>query len=312
MLFAVVAVALVAILVFWLREPGEPPADDRDTAADDADYVAQMRDQHADDSPEPSPAVEPPPLMPVEHEPVSYGSVNGSDFVGYLARPKDVETPLPALVIHHEWWGLNDNIKSMADQLAAHGYVVLATDFYDGQVYETPENAGNAMNAALNDKARLAANIYAAYDFAKSTGASSIGTLGWCFGGSMAFQNVLLVPEGLAAAVIYYGHVGGNVEQLEPIQSPVLAFFGGQDPSIPLESVQRFREHMQSLGKPVNVHVYDDAGHAFANPSGKNYRKEAAEDAWARTLAFLGEHMKPAEPESTEAAPAPVSDDGAE
>lgn len=305
LLLAAAIVVVIAIIVLWPgKDQDEPPATDGSAAADR--YAEEMGRQHQDDAPQASEAATQPPIAAVEHETVSYGSVNGKDFVGYLARPAGVEGALPALVMYHEWWGLNDNIRAMADRLAARGYLVLAADFYDGKVYDTPTGAQQAMNAALNDKARLAANIYAAFDYIQSKGAPQIGVIGWCFGGSMAFQNVLLTPAGLDAAVIYYGQVGGDAEKLAPIQSPILAFFGGKDESIRPEAIQSFERIMHDLDKSLEIQVYADAGHGFANPSGKAYRKKAADDAWARTLAFLEAHMSPA---GDEAATIPAAAD---
>ena len=309
LLLAAAIVVVIAIIGLWPgKDQDEPPAADGSAAADS--YVEAMGRQHEGDTPQASEAAKQPPTAAVEHETVSYGSVNGEDFNGYLAHPAGVEGALPALVMYHEWWGLNDNIRAMADRLAAHGYLVLAADFYDGKVYDTRTGAQQAMNAALNDKARLAANIYAAFDYIKSKGAPQVGVIGWCFGGSMAFQNVLLTPAGLDAAVIYYGQVGGDAEKLAPIQSPILAFFGGRDESIPPKVIESFESTMHDLDKSLEVHVYADAGHGFANPSGKAYEKKAAEDAWARTLAFLQAHMSPGGDEASASPAAPDDNPG--
>src|SRR5690606_333931 len=137
--------------------------------------------------------------------------------------------------------------------------------------------------------------IRQAYKFLEEqTAAISIGTLGWCFGGSMSLQAALLFPDKIDAAVIYYGHVGGtSAEQLAPLQMPILGLFGGADQGIPVTDVRRFEQTLRDLGKTVEIHVYEGAGHAFANPSGQNYQAAAAQDAWARTLTFLNRHLNP-------------------
>lgn len=291
---AALVVILLLALLFW----PDGPAPENQAASQGEDYADTLAEQHAEDEPVASEAAAEAPAVEISSETISYGAVNGQAFEGYLAQPAEAVGPLPAVLMYHEWWGLNDNIRSMADQLAAHGYLVLALDLFDGEVYERPEQARAAVAAALQDKARLAANIYAAHDFVKARQAPHVAALGWCFGGAMAFQNALLTPHGLDAAVIYYGQVGGSAEQLKPVDFPILAFFGGKDDSIPLAAVRRFEATMTELGKPLEVHVYEDAGHAFANPSGKNYRREDAAAAWAHTLDFLAQHLKPAPAEA--------------
>jgi carboxymethylenebutenolidase len=100
-----------------------------------------------------------------------------------------------------------------------------------------------------------------------------------------------MLPEALDAAVIYYGRVVTEPEQLAPLMMPILGIFGGQDRGIPIESVRQFETMLQTLGKTAEIVVYEEADHAFANPSGTRYEPEAAADAWRRTLEFLAEHL---------------------
>lgn len=101
----------------------------------------------------------------------------------------------------------------------------------------------------------------------------------------------MLLPEELDAAVIYYGRLVTEPELLAPLRMPILGIFGGQDRGIPVESVRRFESVLQALGKTAEIVIYEDADHAFANPSGTRYAPEAAADAWQRTLAFLAEQL---------------------
>src|SRR5436305_927540 len=94
------------------------------------------------------------------------------------------------------------------------------------------------------------------------------------------------------ATVIYYGHLETDPAKLGILKSPVIGFFGAEDKSIPVDGVHAFEAELKKQGKPVEVHVYDGAGHAFANPSGGSYRPEAARDAWTRTTAFFAKHLK--------------------
>jgi carboxymethylenebutenolidase len=212
---------------------------------------------------------------------------------GYLAYPAAAEGGLPAVLVFHEWWGLNDNIKAMADQLAGQGYVALAADLYGGRVAAQPEAARALMEQALKDRDAMGQNLRQANAYLKEqVKATRVGTIGWCFGGSMSLNAALLAPDQVDATIIYYGFVSGDAEQLKPLQAPVLGLFGGADDGIPLDTVRAFEAALKGLGKPVTIHVYDGAGHAFANPSGKNYQAAAAADAWQKSLAFLAEHLK--------------------
>jgi carboxymethylenebutenolidase len=101
----------------------------------------------------------------------------------------------------------------------------------------------------------------------------------------------MLLPEDLAAAVIYYGEVTDDMARLDAIQAPILGLFGAEDRGIPVETVQRFEAALERLEKDYEVHIYPGAGHAFANPTGRNYNPDVAEDAWRRTLEFLSQRL---------------------
>jgi carboxymethylenebutenolidase len=259
----------------------------------DAGYAERMAQEHAKDQPTPSPAARGDAASPIKSQTVRYATVNGREVSGYMAYPAAAEGGLPAVLVFHEWWGLNDNIKSMADQLAGQGYVALAADLYGGKVATQPEQARSLMEQALKDRDAMGQNLRQAHAFLKEQiKATRIGTIGWCFGGSLSLETALVVPEGIDATVIYYGHVNETVEQLKPLKAPVLGLFVGADTGIPLEMVKQFENNLKGLGKPVEIHVYEGANHAFANPSGGNYKADAAADAWQKSLAFLAQHLK--------------------
>ena len=101
----------------------------------------------------------------------------------------------------------------------------------------------------------------------------------------------MLFPDDLDAAVIYYGQVTNDAEKLRPIGAPILGFFGDADRGISVESVEDFEKALKRLRKIHEIHVYPGAGHAFANPTGNNYKPEYADDAWEKTLTFLKQHL---------------------
>jgi carboxymethylenebutenolidase len=265
-------------------------------AGDEKSDMDRMAQEHQHDKPAATPAATTPPAQEVTGEEVVYAQVGGKPVRGYLAKPKagqPAKGPLPAIIVIQEWWGLNDNIRQMAKRLAGEGYTALAVDLYGGQVAADPGQAQKLMQGVLQDMAPAMDNLRQAYDYLETKQkAPKIGVIGWCFGGGWSLATAMNLPDKIDAAVIYYGHLETDKEKLGRLQMPVLAFFGGKDKSIPVEKVREFEKVMKELGKAVEVHVYDDADHAFANPSGGNYNEAAAKDSWQRTTAFFAKHLK--------------------
>ena len=211
---------------------------------------------------------------------------------GFLAMPKE-EGIYPAVVMIHEWWGLNGNIKEMARLLAAEGYVVLAVDLYEGKVGSNSTEAGQFAGKVRNNLAGAISNMKAAVAYLKNldnVDDSRIASMGWCFGGQMSLQ--LALNEKLAATVIYYGSLETNTTKLSVIKWPVLGIFGSLDTSIPVETVKKFEAALNELGIENEIHIYEGVGHAFANPSGMNYAPEQTKDAWKKTVEFLDRNLK--------------------
>lgn len=219
----------------------------------------------------------------------AYGVTYHGNTKGYLARPDDTGE-YPGIVMIHEWWGLNKNIRDMAEKLASQGYVVIAVDLHGGQVATTPEEARNLVS--LIDQQEANSNMRAAATYLRDNeGSNKIGSLGWCFGGGQSMQ-LALSGEGMDATVIYYGNPVTNETRLQVITWPVLGIFGGEDTSIPVTRVREFESAMDSLGIENEIYIYPGVGHAFANPSGANYAPNETMDAWDKTTAFLDSHLK--------------------
>lgn len=255
------------------------------------DYIDRMDEEHEGDAPVENASGENQPSSEVVTETVTYATVNGNEITGYVAKPAEADEDLPALLVMHEWWGLNDNIRMMTRRLAGEGYVALAVDLYNGKVAETPDSAGTYARSVEPESA--VDNLQQAYSYlADNYTPTSVGTIGWCFGGGWSLQASLAMPDNIDATVIYYGRLVTDAGELQKLNGPVLGIFGAEDEGIPPSAVNEFEAALNEAGIQNSMHIYEGANHAFANPSGTRYQKEAAEDAWQKTVAFLAEHLK--------------------
>ena len=223
---------------------------------------------------------------PVKTETVSYKS--GDETVsGFLALPEGTGKH-PALVVIHEWWGLNDQIKDETRKFAAQGYVALAVDLYRGKVATTPDEAHELMRGVPDDRGIRDLNAAFAYLAARpDVRADKIGSVGWCMGGGWSIKLAMSEPK-LAACAVNYGSLPTEAASIAKINAPVLGNFGADDRGITPDSVRAFDAAMKAAGKSADVKIYDGAGHAFENPNNKDgYRPQAAADAWARMTAFF-------------------------
>jgi carboxymethylenebutenolidase len=179
-------------------------------------------------------------------------------------------------------------VKKQATSLAAHGYVALAVDLYQGNVTADPAEARKFKRGLRESRAiRDLKGAFAYLGGRPDVDPKHIGSLGWSMGGGLALQLAIREP-GLAACVVNYGPLPTNLEDIEKINAPVLGIFGALDRGISPAKVRAFESCMKTLGKTVDIEIYKGAGHAFANPANKNgYRPAATADAWLRTLRFF-------------------------
>lgn len=231
------------------------------------------------------------PAFATDGKSVSYKS--GDETVQGLLYSPAGKGPFPALVVIHEWWGLNGWVKEQASKLADLGYVTLAIDLYRGKVATTPDMAHEIMRGVPED--RSTRDLLAAVAYLKTLPNISkdhIGAIGWCMGGGYTLNLALNDPT-LKAAVINYGHLATDPAQIAKINAAILGIFGGKDRGIPVDDVKKFGETLDKAGKKVEIKIYPDAGHAFENPNNKDgYRAADAADAWQRTVAFLSANLK--------------------
>ncbi|HTJ85756.1 MAG TPA: dienelactone hydrolase family protein [Terriglobales bacterium] len=222
---------------------------------------------------------------------VSYKS--GDETVKGVLNIPQGKGPFPAIIVIHEWWGLNDWVKEQGSKLSDLGYVTLAVDLYRGKVATTPDEAHEIMRGVPEDRAKR--DLHAAFNFLQSqpdVKKNRIGAIGWCMGGGYSLDVALEEPD-LAADVINYGHLATDPAALKKINAPILGLFGAQDRGITPDDVKKFEEQLKQLGKKVDVTIYPDAGHAFENPNNKDgYRPQDAADAWGKTVKFFAANLK--------------------
>src|SRR6185369_11658106 len=158
---------------------------------------------------------------------VSYPSSPGKAS-GYLALPPGAGKH-PAIILVHEWWGLNDWVKQQADRFAREGYVALAVDLYRGKATSDPNEAHELMRGMPEDRAN--ADLVAAFDYLtkrKDVDAKHIGSIGWCMGGGYSLSLATHEPK-LAACVVNYGRLVTDPKTIAKIHAPILGNFGGKD-----------------------------------------------------------------------------------
>ena len=254
------------------------------------DFVNRMDREHEGDTPVENASQNLKQSAEVIGEEVQYATVGGQEISGYLAKPEGAMNA-PGIIVIHEWWGLNDNIRMMADKLAGEGYTALAVDLYGGKVAESPDSAGTYARSVNNEEALD--NLTQAYTYLnEKQAAKNIGVIGWCFGGAWSLNTALAHPQKIDATVIYYGRLVTDTDKLKTLEMPVLGIFGEEDGGIPPQRVKEFESALNEVGVDNSIHIYEGAGHAFANPSGTRYVEEAAEDAWQKTVRFLEQNLK--------------------
>ena len=196
----------------------------------------------------------------------------------------------PAIIAIHEWWGLTDWVKEKARNLAVNGYIVLAADLYRGKVTSNPTEARRLKSRLRKDRAIR--DLKAAFQYLArrpDVDPARISSLGWSMGGGLALQLAIQEPR-LAACVVNYGPLPTESSDIQKIQARVLGNFGSLDRGILPRRVRAFEKSMTALNKSIDIKIYPGAGHGFANlDNRREYRPEAAADAWSRTLAFLAE-----------------------
>ena len=225
---------------------------------------------------------------------------NGGQAQGYLATPAAGQGP--GVIVIQEWYGLNTNIKSVADRLANEGYVALAPDLYHGKEAKEPDTAQKLMMAMKMDQA--ARDMSGAVDYLKgheTVEPKKIGSVGFCLGGGLSLFLATIKP--IDAAVSYYGVLGAQPD-FSKVQGAVLGHYAENDAFATPDSARALEKQLRDLGKDAEFHIYEGATHAFAHelfesdldvnvelPFPYSYDEQAARTSWRRTLDFFRKHL---------------------
>lgn len=198
-------------------------------------------------------------------------------------------------MVVHEWWGLTDHIKDVANRVAQEGYWAVAPNLYSRLGYPVtsdPNEAGTFMTSLKQDDGLSDLQATMTY-LRRAPGAdvSRTGIVGFSMGGTYALVFPCVSSE-LQAAVPYYGWVPNPDNVLQHLCCPVLYLYGEEDGMVLQADVQRLAGALKKYNKPGEIKTYSDAGHSFFRDTDDSvYRPRAATDAWSRTLAFFRQHL---------------------
>jgi carboxymethylenebutenolidase len=215
-------------------------------------------------------------------------SHDGGSLKAYLAQPQG-KAPFPAILVLHEWVGLDAHVRDVADRLAAEGYLALAPDLYDGNVTSDAAEAERLMNAYYPE---APPKVMAAYDaLAARDDVSKVGCMGMSMGGSLALGLAVSQPK-LGGCVTLYGLPEEFFGKLGSVRCPVLGFYAELDQWVPVEQVKQLDNELHDAAVAHDVVIYPGTDHDFFNDQGATYQAEAAQETWRRTLLFFGEHLR--------------------
>ena len=222
---------------------------------------------------------------------MSFARPDGKTVEGYLSEPASV-AGAPGIVVIQEWWGLNDQIRGVADRLASCGYRALVPDLYRGKATVEAEEAHHLMTA-LNFADAASQDIRGAVNHLKTAG-TKVGVTGFCMGGALTLLSVAQAPE-IDAAVIWYGFPPLEYIDATKITARLQGHWATQDAFFPIATVDQLESKLRAAQVNCDFHRYL-AHHAFANETavgpgripGTQYDAVWSQRAWDRSLRFFG------------------------
>jgi dienelactone hydrolase len=228
--------------------------------------------------------------------------VNNTEFTGYLAYDSSTDVKRPGILVVHEWWGLNDYACKRAEMLAELGYVAFAVDMYgDGKLAEHPEDAKMFMQEVISNIPNAEKRLITALHILqkqKMVNSSKIAAIGYCFGGGMVL-HLARIGTDIDSVVSFHGSLVTQMPaKKDAVKARILVFNGEDDPFVPTEQVDTFKQEMQNAGAKFEFISYPNVKHSFTNPQADEfaekfnmpaleYNQHADEDSWMRMQAFF-------------------------
>ena len=226
---------------------------------------------------------------------ISFKRPDGQDVNAYLAEPAGGKSG-PGVVVIQEWWGLNDQIKGVADRLAANGYRALVPDLYRGKLALGANEAEHLMKD-LNFGDAAGQDVRGAVTYLKASGSAKVGVTGFCMGGALTLLSAVHVPE-LDAGVAWYGYPPLDYIDASKIKIPLMGHWATEDAVFPIAKVADLEQKLTAAKVRFEFHRYN-AKHAFANETADSmgmaiikYDPVAADLAWKRTMGFFAQQLK--------------------
>ena len=225
---------------------------------------------------------------------IEFKRPDGQVVNGYLAEPSD-KPNAPGVVVLQEWWGLDDEVKAVADRLAKAGYRALVPDLYRGKLALAANEAEHLMND-LNFGDAAGQDVRGAVQYLKATGSTKVAVTGFCMGGALTILAACNVPE-VDGSIVWYGNPPLEYVNASGITKPMLGHWALHDEFFPIAGVDQLEEKLKQAGVNFEFHRYDTK-HAFANPKSDTrglpplkYNAEEAQLAWDRTFSFLQKYI---------------------
>ncbi|MDP6426636.1 MAG: dienelactone hydrolase family protein [Rhodospirillales bacterium] len=209
----------------------------------------------------------------------------------YLSHPT-APGPWPAVIVAHEWWGLEEHFRDFSRELASHGMVVLVPDLYHGKVTGDPAEAALLKTSLDIDRAVEEIGVAAAYLRNLPFVSEKVSIVGFCMGGGLALLAASRSSE-FSAGVIYFPSIYPDTSELENISCPLQFHYGTADTVTPRSEIDRITRTLDGAGKLYELHLYEGADHAFVNDMHpEHYDQESTQATWPRTVEFLNRHTR--------------------
>ena len=231
-------------------------------------------------------------IRPAAGDMLPYADVDGKLARGYSAYPTDMIEPLPGVLLIHDWFGLNSEMRAIADRIASRGFIVLAVDLFGGEVAKERNDAREVLRVLVEQPELARDNLQQAYEFLDgSFGVPRTAVIGWGAGGLWALNAALMLPEDLDAVAMVQGQFFLDPARLQPLRMPVLGLYGAADRDIPNDRALAFGDALTAAGVKNKIRLFPTAGRGFMLAESSAFNERQSKIAWEEIFAFLDENL---------------------